>query len=303
MEKTSSESSSKALLNNTRPSPGQSNASKSQQSAMPPQSLMMYQNPMPTGPQDAINAVQIQNCVSTVNLGCELDLQNINFRTRNSEYNPSRFHGVVMRIREPRCTALIFKSGKLVCTGARNEEFANLGTRKFARIIQKLGYAIKFKEFKIQNLVATVDLRFPIRLENQECFKMIKNCCFCIDLKIGTTFIILLQIFVSIVLFIGIVFVGVHYTIGTILLVTGLLALVAIFTKFTILLWPQLILQLIKFVFVVYNVVYEFSRRDVASLQNVIVMVAIYIVLEIYFTVVIASFYRRMNKASSEEGA
>lgn len=104
--------------------------------------------------------------MSTVNLGCELNLQNINFRTRNSEYNPARFHGVVMRIREPRCTALIFKSGKLVCTGARNEEFANLGTRKFARIIQKLGYSVKFKEFKIQNLVATVDLRFPIRLEN-----------------------------------------------------------------------------------------------------------------------------------------
>lgn len=78
-----------------------------------------------------------------MNLGCELNLQNINFRTRNSEYNPARFHGVVMRIREPRCTALIFKSGKLVCTGARNEEFANLGTRKFARIIQKLGYVVR----------------------------------------------------------------------------------------------------------------------------------------------------------------
>lgn len=84
-----------------------------------------------------------RNCVSTVNLGCELNLQNINFRTRNSEYNPSRFHGVVMRIRDPRCTALIFKSGKLVCTGARNEELANLGTRKFARIIQKLGYTVR----------------------------------------------------------------------------------------------------------------------------------------------------------------
>ncbi|XP_037025155.1 TBP-related factor [Bradysia coprophila] len=162
MDKTLMDSPLKALLNNTRPSPGPSNASKIQ----PPQSAMVHQVPMPTGPQDAISSVKIQNCVSTVNLGCELNLQNINFRTRNSEYNPSRFHGVVMRIREPRCTALIFKSGKLVCTGARNEEFANLGTRKFARIIQKLGYSIKFKEFKIQNLVATVDLRFPIRLEN-----------------------------------------------------------------------------------------------------------------------------------------
>lgn len=38
--------------------------------------------------------------------------------------------------------ALIFRSGKVVCTGARNENDANLGTRKFARILQKLGYPV-----------------------------------------------------------------------------------------------------------------------------------------------------------------
>lgn len=38
--------------------------------------------------------------------------------------------------------ALIFRSGKVVCTGARNEVDANLGTRKFARILQKLGYPV-----------------------------------------------------------------------------------------------------------------------------------------------------------------
>ncbi|KAG5675488.1 hypothetical protein PVAND_005388 [Polypedilum vanderplanki] len=120
----------------------------------------------PSGPQEAINSIKIQNCVASVSLGCELNLQMINYRTRNSEYNPQRFHGVVMRIREPRCTALIFRSGKLVCTGARNEGDAHLAARKFARIIQKLGHDVKFIDFKVQNLVATVDLRFPIRLEN-----------------------------------------------------------------------------------------------------------------------------------------
>lgn len=110
---------------------------------LPPQCSIIAQSPMPsTEPQDALNSIKIQNCVATVNLGCDLNLQKINFRTRNSEYNPSRFHGVIMRIREPRCTALIFRSGKVVCTGARNEVDANLGTRKFARILQKLGYPV-----------------------------------------------------------------------------------------------------------------------------------------------------------------
>lgn len=71
-----------------------------------------------------------------------------------------------MRIREPRCTALIFRTGKIICTGARNEYEAQLASRKFVRIIQKLGYNVKFSDYKIQNIVATVDLRFPIRLEN-----------------------------------------------------------------------------------------------------------------------------------------
>lgn len=30
-----------------------------------------------------------------------------------------RFAAVIMRIREPRTTALIFSSGKMVCTGAK----------------------------------------------------------------------------------------------------------------------------------------------------------------------------------------
>ena len=40
---------------------------------------------------------------------------------RNAEYNPSRFPAVVMRIREPKTTALIFAKGKMVITGAKSE--------------------------------------------------------------------------------------------------------------------------------------------------------------------------------------
>lgn len=80
--------------------------------------------------------------VSTVNLQTELQLMYINVRTRNSEYNPSRFTGLIMRIQNPRATALIFRSGKLVCTGARSEEDSLLAAKKFARIIQKLGFPV-----------------------------------------------------------------------------------------------------------------------------------------------------------------
>ncbi len=64
-----------------------------------------------------------------------------------------------------RTTALIFSSGKMVCTGAKSEEDSRFAARKYARIVQKLGFPAKFKDFKIQNMVGSCDVKFPIRLE------------------------------------------------------------------------------------------------------------------------------------------
>ncbi|CAD5121289.1 DgyrCDS9818 [Dimorphilus gyrociliatus] len=108
---------------------------------------------------------QLQNIVCTVSLGVKLDLKKIALKARNAEYNPKRFAAVIMRIRDPRTTALIFSSGKMVCTGAKSEDSAKLAARKYARIIQKLGFEAKFLDFKIQNMVGSCDVRFPIRLE------------------------------------------------------------------------------------------------------------------------------------------
>ena len=76
-----------------------------------------------------------------------------------------RFAAVIMRIRDPKTTALIFASGKMVVTGAKSEDDSKLASRKYARIIQKLGFNAKFTDFKIQNIVGSCDIKFPIRLE------------------------------------------------------------------------------------------------------------------------------------------
>merc|ERR1719464_2701998 len=120
-------------------------------------------SPMPPTPMNQLGASttapsmepgivpQLQNIVSTVNLACPLDLKKIALHARNAEYNPKRFAAVIMRIRDPRTTALIFSSGKMVCTGAKSEEDSRLAARKYARIIQKLGFLQNSKNsrFKI----------------------------------------------------------------------------------------------------------------------------------------------------------
>ncbi|KAG6999424.1 damage-control phosphatase [Physcia stellaris] len=104
------------------------------------------------------NLPQIQNVVASCDLSCHLDLTHLAQHIRNAEYAPKRFSAVVVRIRDPRTTALIFASGKMVITGAKSEDDARLAARKNARIVQKQGYCVSFKEFKIQNIVGSGSL-------------------------------------------------------------------------------------------------------------------------------------------------
>ncbi|KAF8764012.1 uncharacterized protein LOC129965437 [Argiope bruennichi] len=143
-------------------------------SATPSISIPQFPNPV-IPPSDSGIIPKVHNVVSSVDLGCKLDLLKIALRLRNAEYNPRRFHAVIMRILDPKTAALIFRSGKIVITGARSEAAAHLAARKYARLIQKLGFDVKFIDFKIQNMVASCDVKFPIQIEDLYS----KHCQFC----------------------------------------------------------------------------------------------------------------------------
>jgi transcription initiation factor TFIID TATA-box-binding protein len=70
-----------------------------------------------------------------------------------------------MKIRNPKTTALVFSSGKMVCTGAKSEDDSKTACKKYAKIVSNLGFAVRFTEFKVQNIVASHDVEFPIMLE------------------------------------------------------------------------------------------------------------------------------------------
>ena len=110
--------------------------------------------------------VQIQNMVASLNLGCTVRLKDVAMYARNAEYNPNRFSAVIMRLRNPNVTALIFESGKIVVSGAKAEYECRLAARKFARIVQKIGHPeARILDFNIYNVVGTADVRFPVDLD------------------------------------------------------------------------------------------------------------------------------------------
>ena len=52
--------------------------------------------------------------MSTANLKVAPDLKVIATHARNVEYNPKRFSAAVLRLRDPKATALVFNSGKVL---------------------------------------------------------------------------------------------------------------------------------------------------------------------------------------------
>ncbi|CCI42461.1 unnamed protein product [Albugo candida] len=109
--------------------------------------------------------IKVMNVVGSIDLKTRLELKTIALHARNAEYNPKRFGAVVMRLRDPKTTALIFSSGKIIVTGARSEEYCRLAGRKFTRVIQKLNFPARFEDFRVRNVMGTSDVHFSIRLE------------------------------------------------------------------------------------------------------------------------------------------
>ena len=71
-----------------------------------------------------------------------------------------------MKLRKPLTTANIWSSGKITCVGAKSEEEAKIGARRFGRILQKLGYEnAKFRNYRVVNVLGIVKLPFAIKLE------------------------------------------------------------------------------------------------------------------------------------------
>ncbi|KAK3052862.1 hypothetical protein LTR09_005926 [Extremus antarcticus] len=112
-----------------------------------------------------IDGPKITNIVCGVNLNCRFELKTIALYGRNVTYYPKKFNAAIIRMREPKATALVFQTGKMQVLGAKSVDDAKLAARKFARMLQKMGFSPRMEGFNVQNIVAVVDTKMIIRLE------------------------------------------------------------------------------------------------------------------------------------------
>ena len=118
----------------------------------------------------------IQNIVCTFSTDCILNLKQIALCALNVEYKPQRFGALIMRIRSPRATALMFKSGKIVVAGVKIESDAIICCKKFVKILCKLDFKAKFLNFKIQNIVCSFNMFNYLSLEKIHYFSPSLTC-------------------------------------------------------------------------------------------------------------------------------
>jgi len=119
-----------------------------------------------TSPGEPRPEANIENIVATVILDHGLDLNLIEARIIDVEYNPDQFPGLIYRMRNPRVTALIFKSGKMVVTGTKSINELVYAVKRILKSLQEHGIEIRGRpKIQIQNIVASANLHVNIDLE------------------------------------------------------------------------------------------------------------------------------------------
>ena len=109
--------------------------------------------------------IKIVNIVVSASLGKDIPLEKMAATLSNTEYNTEQFPGLVIRIKEPKTSALIFSSSKIVCTGARTMEKVQEAIEKIIQSLEKINVKITIKpEVKIQNVVASGSIGMDLNL-------------------------------------------------------------------------------------------------------------------------------------------
>ena len=109
---------------------------------------------------------KISNVVASVsfNNNEKIDLVEILDKIKGSEYNPETFPGLILKIKNPKATFLIFSSAKMILTGLERVSDATKAVNKLIKILKNISITLEKPDIKIRNIVATIDLHSFVNL-------------------------------------------------------------------------------------------------------------------------------------------
>lgn len=90
--------------------------------------------------------VQVQNIVAGGDLHAYVNLEKAAYYLEDCMYEPEQFPGLIHRMRNPRVVLLIFSSGKMVITGAKEEGEVEQAVKQVAEKLHKTGCIVGPRE-------------------------------------------------------------------------------------------------------------------------------------------------------------
>ncbi len=109
--------------------------------------------------------IRVVNIVVSTSLEQDIPLEKMAATLPNTEYNPEQFPGLVIRIKEPKTSALVFSSGKIVCTGAKSMDKVEESIQQIIKSLEKINVKVTIKPvIKIQNIVASGSIHMDLNL-------------------------------------------------------------------------------------------------------------------------------------------
>lgn len=109
--------------------------------------------------------IKVENVVANARIADNLDLEYIESRLEDAVFTKKKFPGLVYRTREPKSAFLIFRSGKVVCTGSKTAEGVRAVMDKLAADLRSIGMeVVEHPDFRVQNIVASANLGRELNL-------------------------------------------------------------------------------------------------------------------------------------------
>ena len=109
--------------------------------------------------------LEVQNVVVSSTLNQEIDLKSVALDLTGADFDPEQFPGVIYRPESAEATCLIFRSGKITCTGAGSIEEARETVQATVETVRGLGIDVEKPSVTVQNIVSDADLGEELNLE------------------------------------------------------------------------------------------------------------------------------------------
>jgi transcription initiation factor TFIID TATA-box-binding protein len=109
--------------------------------------------------------LRMENVVAHVVIGKQIPLNKLVGKAKGAEYAPDQFPGLVYRIDKPKSAALIFSSGKIVCTGTKSIEDAEIAITKVVHKLKSLGISVPNSiDVRIDSILASTRIDAKLKL-------------------------------------------------------------------------------------------------------------------------------------------